>query len=197
MANPNNKPTFSATAASALHDLLFCRDFKAYLILDRARDPRIGKLLIDTKSYHKSLYGGKLAEQLEEFGPELAEIREGEQIFTEFVNAGWGQAWGMIVLSKSDFETVRGQLRRLLGVEMPDGGRALFRFYDPRVLRHFLPTCTPEERDHFFGNVIHSYLVENPEEDTLLQITNSKDIVSHPPLPLVFNGLKSDRAELT
>ncbi len=35
-------------------------------------------------------------------------------------------------------------------------GRILvFRFYDPRVLRAYLPTCTAEEIAQFFGPISH------------------------------------------
>jgi hypothetical protein len=38
----------------------------------------------------------------------------------------------------------------------------LFRYYDPRVLRSYLPTCTPEELAQVFGP-IHSFVMESAE----------------------------------
>ncbi len=37
------------------------------------------------------------------------------------------------------------------------GGTLLFRYYDPRVLRIFLPTCTPAELREFFGPLSRLY----------------------------------------
>ena len=46
---------------------------------------------------------------------------------------------------------MRRHLRRFLLVKNEAGARCRFRFYDQRVLRAFLPSCTPEETVHFFG----------------------------------------------
>ena len=48
------------------------------------------------------------------------------------------------------------------------GKRLLFRYYDPRVLRVFLPTCTPAELAGFFGP-IRGYLLEAGAPETLLR----------------------------
>ncbi len=43
-----------------------------------------------------------------------------------------------------------------------------FRFYDPRVLRVFLPVCTHEEAAQLLGP-LSCFLMENDKADTLLQ----------------------------
>ena len=49
---------------------------------------------------------------------------------------------------------VRRHFRKYLMVEAEgDDSRLYFRFYDPRVLRVFLPTCPPESKQAFFGDV--------------------------------------------
>jgi hypothetical protein len=64
---------------------------------------------------------------------------------------------------------VRKHLRRLLMVKLDDGGRRLyFRFYDPRVLRAFLPTCSVRQDEEMFGDRdIHSFLVEGEQGEAL------------------------------
>jgi len=47
-----------------------------------------------------------------------------------------------------------------------------FRFYDPRVMRVFLPTCTPEDTTQFFGP-IQNYLVEDESPEQLLRFVNT------------------------
>ena len=49
--------------------------------------------------------------------------------------------------------------------------KVLFRFYDPRVLRVFLPTCTPKEVLEFFGP-IKRYVLEGEEPTVILQYRN-------------------------
>ena len=64
-----------------------------------------------------------------------------------------------------------------------DEKEVYFRFYDPRVLRTFLPTCTPEETTEFFGPV-RSYLVEAEEPETLLIFTDSQTETKQDVVPL-------------
>jgi hypothetical protein len=49
-----------------------------------------------------------------------------------------------------------------------------FRFYDPRVLRIFLPTCNAQEVFQFFGPVVNSYLAENDDANILLQFSKGE-----------------------
>ena len=63
---------------------------------------------------------------------------------------------------------MRRHLRHFLEVQLPDGKQVYFRFYDPRVLRVFLPTCTADEINQFFGP-IKQYLMEDEKPDKLLQ----------------------------
>ena len=44
-------------------------------------------------------------------------------------------------------------------MELPDQRTVLFRYYDPRVLRSFLPACNAAELHQFFGPV-QSFIVE-------------------------------------
>ena len=72
----------------------------------------------------------------------------------------FGKAWGMIIDSASNFITVRRHFRKFLKIETEEGQQLYFRFYDPRVLTVFLPSCDEEQLLDFFGPV-KSFLVEN------------------------------------
>jgi hypothetical protein len=56
----------------------------------------------------------------------------------------------------------------LLTVKDEDDRLLYFRFYDPRVLRVFIPTCTPEESADLFGP-ISRFVVEGEDLDHPLQ----------------------------
>ena len=58
-------------------------------------------------------------------------------------------------------EGVRRQLRRALTVRDPNGRKLLFRFYDPQILRLFLPTCSAAELQTFFGPIEALYAFED------------------------------------
>jgi hypothetical protein len=47
----------------------------------------------------------------------------------------------------------------MIRARLPEGREVLFRFYDPRVLRAYLPTCTTAELDAVFGPV-DAFLIE-------------------------------------
>jgi len=68
-------------------------------------------------------------------------------------------------------------------VKTEAGQEMYFRFYDPRVLRAFLPVCTPQEAKEFFGPV-RSFLVEARHGATLLRFSPEPD------------GVKRDRVSL-
>ena len=68
---------------------------------------------------------------------------------------------------------MRHHLRHFLEVKLPDDTQVYFRFYDPRVLRVFLPTCTPDDTNQFFGPMIQNYLVEDESSDQLLRFVNT------------------------
>lgn len=50
-------------------------------------------------------------------------------------------------------QLLRRHLRTLLRVRDEAGRTLMFRFYDPRVLRAYLPTCTSSEWQSVFGPV--------------------------------------------
>lgn len=57
---------------------------------------------------------------------------------------------------------LRRHFRRFLRVTDEQGQPLMFRYYDPRVLRVYLPTCTAEELALVFGPV-SAYLIEDGE----------------------------------
>jgi hypothetical protein len=53
--------------------------------------------------------------------------------------------------------------RKFLLVSTEEGKQLYFRFYDPRVLRIFLPTCNPAQLVEFFGKGIDYIIVEDED----------------------------------
>lgn len=65
----------------------------------------------------------------------------------------WNGVSGVFIMSKSGLETLRTHLRRFLIVQLPDGERWFFRYYDPRILKFYLENCRADELEIFFGPV--------------------------------------------
>jgi hypothetical protein len=65
----------------------------------------------------------------------------------------WKKPWGVFAVANDDIATLRKHLRRFLTVADPEGEPMYFRFYDPRILAVFLPTCIREEQKTFMGPI--------------------------------------------
>jgi hypothetical protein len=60
-------------------------------------------------------------------------------------------------------QQVRAHLRQFLLVQDERGNQQYFRFYDPRVLRVYLPTCDAAETQQFFGPIDRFIVEDGPE----------------------------------
>lgn len=60
---------------------------------------------------------------------------------------------GILLITPAEGESLRKHLGGLFRVTDEEDHRYFFRFYDPRVLRTYLPTCTAGEAVEFFGPV--------------------------------------------
>jgi len=110
------------------------------------------------------LFRGELEPDMAEVAPYLVKLELGSE-FTEWViGSGWGQHWGSFVTSRQGFRRLRNHLRSLTLIYRRDGTPLYFRYYDPRVLRIFLPTCTPAQLRQMFGPV-DAFLAENESGD--------------------------------
>jgi len=81
-----------------------------------------------------------------------------------------GNHWGVFAIALDDLPVLRRHFRKFLIVHDSEGAPMYFRYYDPRVLRVYLPTCTPEELNTVFGPV-SSYVLEGQDPNTLLRFT--------------------------
>ncbi|MFI8226004.1 DUF4123 domain-containing protein [Pseudomonas sp. NPDC085632] len=126
---------------------------KVYALLDAARDPRIESLVRSSGAEFSCLYAGELAPSLSAAAPYLLHLDPQQAHTWRLLEDSWGQSWGIFVTAPAQvsLDELRGHFRTLLRVTDPEGNLLVFRFYDPRVLRVYLPTCTPQERAAMFG----------------------------------------------
>ena len=137
-------------------------------MLDATRDPlSILGLLRASGEEYQSLYEGTQAQVLEAFAPYLVRLTENSKLLENLIAHGWGKNWGIFAVSGADFQAVRRHFRTFLMVNGPDGKRLYFRYYDPRVMRAYLPTCDAAETQFIFGPLA-AYLCEGDASDTLL-----------------------------
>lgn len=136
-------------------DALFGKypELSVYAVVDGASMPRLVEALDQLRPEHICLWRGVLDDDLEDVVPYLVRI-EPRGAFTEWLaKEGRDKPWGVYAVSHADLYGIASHLRKLLVATLPDGKNVFFRFYDPRVLETFLPTCTPEELKQFHGPV--------------------------------------------
>ncbi|WP_437668810.1 DUF4123 domain-containing protein [Sorangium sp. So ce131] len=138
-----------------------------YGVLDASRGLRVLEVLRESVEEYQSLYEGIQGEALAMQAPYLVRLPNGARLLEQLVLEGWGKGWGIYLTCRRPFKEVRTHLRRFLMVVNDEtGDRMYFRFYDPRALRLFLPTCTPRQKAQFFGET-GAFLAEGKDGEVL------------------------------
>lgn len=135
-------------------------DRHVYVILDGAQNENLLDVFDDHQELEREcLWFGRLEPDMQEVAPYLVELDE-DAPFTRWVlDHGWAQNWGIFVVSDEDLATVWRHLRQHTRIFDPQNRRLYFRYYDPRVLHAFLPTCDGKQLSEFFGPVA-SFIAE-------------------------------------
>jgi hypothetical protein len=150
---------------------LLAKDFQPlYALLDASREPSVLKVILESKEEHQSLYEGPQGAQLAHFAPYLIRVPQQSPLLDTLVHQGWSKNWGVFLTCDKPLKDLRIHFRHFLIVKLPDGTQVYFRYYDPRVLRLFLPTCFPEESTQFFGPV-KQFLIEAEDPKLALHFT--------------------------
>jgi len=155
-------------AVETLNQYLFGEeDAEAFAVLDGASVPELLGRLDELQPEHECLYMGELKPDLAEVAPYLVRLEQGSEFSEWVVEQGWGNHWGIFALSQASIRELRRHFRTFLKVYDPNGKPLLFRYYDPRVMRVYLPTCNAEELKAIFGPVA-GYLLEDEDPGVLL-----------------------------
>ncbi|HMP93077.1 MAG TPA: DUF4123 domain-containing protein [Phnomibacter sp.] len=139
-----------------------------FAIIDGARALSRIASLTDTGIKHQNLYKGKQGDALAPVAPYLFEYHLQHAVHRAFCSNALGNAWGLLCYADVSFEEMHMHLRKLLVVQTEAYKKLYFRFYDPRVLRIFLPTCNAAQLVEIFGPVQY-FLMEDDEPDNLIK----------------------------
>lgn len=158
-----------APPARSLLELLAEQPGYLFAVLDAARDPKIYPMLLGSDLPYCSLYRGQPELELATVAPYLVYLPLGAPMLGHFIKEGWSKSWGIFLTCTMSMEEVRKQLRRCLMVTIEGNPSPVyFRFYDPRVLRIFLPIAEPQQLVEFGGD-ISSFYMEDESPDVLLK----------------------------
>jgi hypothetical protein len=138
-----------------------------YLLFDAAKAEMNLYTAMELNGNFQSLYKGSADEDLVGVAPYLFSIKENTPFADWYFKEGWNQSWGTLVFANAAFEDVYKHFRKFLMIKTEEGEQLYFRFYDPRVLRIFLPTCDAQQLREFFGPVRHFLTESENTEETL------------------------------
>jgi Domain of unknown function (DUF4123) len=141
-----------------------------WMIVDCARDQnRIFRFLLACHLEQSCLYSGPIPPALEMAAPYLIQLEHDNQETRRLIELSWGNSWGVFLRSPTTMRNLRKHLRRFLIVRDSMGRRMVFRYYDPRILQTYLPTCTSEELRTVFGPIDLFWTEDSRDADQMLE----------------------------
>jgi hypothetical protein len=185
-------------AAEIVNKLLFSDDKAAvFAILDGASVGDLLSPLYEHQPEFECLYPGEVQPDIAEVAPYLVRLAPGSPFTAWVIAEGWGNHWGVFALfvdrrraerrkqvvqnvterrrkdrrereAPPEMSDMKRHFRRLLVVHDSMGKPLYFRYYDPRVLRVYLPTCNSTELTTLFGPFAY-FLLEGGDTTTALQ----------------------------
>ena len=149
-----------------------------YALLDGARNKKIHPLLDESGHAFSCLIEGKLDYGMTLASPYMMRLQKDADFTRTLIQHAWGNSWGLFAITykPATLIKVRNHCKDILHVQDEETGRKLFfRYYDPRVLRIFLPTYTEsDDLLELFGPIM-SYTMENETATGLIQFTLKKE----------------------
>jgi hypothetical protein len=129
-----------------------------FAVVDTAQNPRLSGLVKRSADW-QCLVTGNPPPVLAATLPYIVQLRSREPLALQWRAEGIGLNWGIKLLSSLTLDDLRIHFKKFLTVRLPDGTAAQFRFYDPRVFRAFIRTCSSEQLEPWFRG-IDCYVVD-------------------------------------
>jgi Domain of unknown function (DUF4123) len=147
-----------------------------YVVLDRARV--LGKFEegFNLNKSGLSLFYEKGEKIFSNAGPYLFKYDNSTEFAKWLYEGGWGNFWSIFIETSLNFDNLLRHFRRFLIVKTEDKEQLYFRFYDPRVLKIFLPTCERDQILEFFGD-IKSFFVEGITREEVIRYRHQDGIL--------------------
>jgi hypothetical protein len=170
--NAHAPPPAAGTLLAALVSVLRAEPCKLHALIDGAQAFQLAfaARLMGHELY--TIFSGELAESAARVGPCLVVIGERSAFLRKWVEQ-MGSHPGVLFESSAPFDTLCAHLRSVFVAIDEERQEYFFRFYDPRVLCTFLPTCREDELREFFGP-IDRWIAET-EDGTALTIFSLED----------------------
>jgi len=134
-------PRASTPQKDAIYRLLREHEKELYAVVDVAKNLRIAALLKESADERCDLYEGHERDLEGERGvaPYLVKLSDAASpLLGSLVREGWGESWGIYMVSARPFKDLWRHFQGFLRVDDPVGQDMIFRFYEPRGLQQLL-----------------------------------------------------------
>lgn len=159
------------------------KEADVFAVLDGASMPGLLDKLYGLSPIFCCLFRGEIEPDMAEVAPYLVQLEKDSEFTNWLIGQGWGNHYGTFAVADADFREMRRHFRSFLIVYDESGRPLRFRYYDPRVLRTYLPTCNAQESTTIFGPV-SSYLLEDADPNTMLRFEITAGSVRKTTLPM-------------
>lgn len=108
-------------------------------------------------------------DQIKEISPLIFRFSANSKFCEWFYLNCWGGFCGVLISAKTfSIYDLFGHFKNFLTIQTEDNEVLYFRFYDPRVLKIFLPTCDQNQLLEFFGP-IESFICEGDTKEEAIR----------------------------
>lgn len=132
---------------------LFNDQTRVYCVLDGVMVPELPDRLFKGQVPNYCLLTGELAPEMVHAAPYLAFLSPDSKFADWILTESIGKHWGIFLQTRRSMIEMRRHLQALLQAYDERGNPIKFRFYDPRVLAKFLPTCNGGELKTLYGDI--------------------------------------------
>ncbi|MBS1826762.1 MAG: DUF4123 domain-containing protein [Acidobacteria bacterium] len=123
---------------------------RLFAIVDACGNPAVLPRVNANPGQAICLAESRVREQAPDAVPFLFRVDAG---ILDWVKGFWTEPWGIFVATEIDPMSLYSHLANFLVVELPGNKKRAFRYYDPRLLKAFLQSCTPDQLRTFFGPI--------------------------------------------
>ena len=125
---------------------------RLFAIIDPCDEPRAVEKL-EELGHERALclYRKRLRAEDRDALPHIAQIDDATLDWLH--NTLWQEPWGVFLFADRPLRALRIPLRKLLKALDPAGNPTYFRYYDPRVLKTFLPECSESQLLELFDEI--------------------------------------------
>lgn len=172
----NSKFKLSKNVKGKLEQLLFEeKELKTYAIIDAAKEGSIPYYLEGMKANYGSLFLGDEAKNLAEVAPYLVELKKDSDVNDWYLEKLYGNGVGFALKTDWSIEGLIQFWARKVKTRIPGTEeKGFFRYYDPSVLREYLPILEEDNELIEFMGAANSILVEAQKPEQLFVYTQKE-----------------------